>query len=305
MSAFSTTTLPEDFRPDLAERHGADDQLRTPEQCVVQGDFEATMFRLAIHDDGVYASLSKTMPMPACAAIYFDKIQEKSHKLLADFDRYCHSGQAPADGSSVDVGDVIDRLRLHAHRVKMNITTRYPHGTKGAATALISLLENVSNRNKDALEGNIWGRVSFSGEDEDQRNLFHQLIGVDGSFSHSQSHSQSRSHYDYDYDPNSFFILDALDILPDSELGQFVSSLRRILQRIEVNRAPKPYIRRLAALVRAAESGSREPAAAAATVTTATGAAGGGVGLGGSSSSSPLAQKRPASGSSGWYKRTR
>lgn len=82
MSAFNKITLPEDFRPDLV---AIARQVRKPEQCVVQGDFEATMFRLAVHDD-VYFSLSKAMPAGACAAIYFDKILQKSQKLLSDFD---------------------------------------------------------------------------------------------------------------------------------------------------------------------------------------------------------------------------
>lgn len=75
MSAFNKITLPEVFRPDLVEIAR---QVRKPEQCVVQGDFEATMFRLAVHDDDVYFSLSKAMPAGACAAIYFDKILQKS-----------------------------------------------------------------------------------------------------------------------------------------------------------------------------------------------------------------------------------
>lgn len=263
MSAFSAGTLPEDFRPDLVEMA---EQFRTPEQCVVQGDFEATMFRLAVHDDDVFASLCKTMPAGACAAIYFDKIQEKSRKLLADFDRYCHTGQLPADSTTnvVEVSSVVEQIRRNTQRIHANILSRSPYGTEGATTALITLLEDISNRNKDALDGNMWGRVTFHGEDEDKRNLYHQLIGKTE-----------------DTD-EEFFVLDALEYLPASDLRQFAAKLRGILHKIEVNRAPKLYIRKLGALVRVAESVA-------------------------SSSYSSLAQKRPAGGSSGGNtsKRTR
>ncbi|GAB1203870.1 hypothetical protein APSETT445_002510 [Aspergillus pseudonomiae] len=233
MSAFDTATLPEDFRLDLIDDVG---QSRTPEQCVVQGDFEATMFRLAVHDDTVYFSLCKAMPPGACAAIYFDKVQEKSRKLLADFDRYCQTGRR-SEGSNVDINNVIGDLQHNVNRIQANIVMRAPHGVEGAAKALVTLLEDICNRNKDALDGNLWGGVTFHGEDEDQRNLYHQLIGKAE-------------------ETGECFILDALEQLAGSDLHQFKERLRAILQKNEVNRAPKAYILKLNGLVRRAESNS-------------------------------------------------
>lgn len=243
MSAFSTVTLPEDFRLDLVEDVA---QSRTPEECVVQGDFEATMFRLAVHSDAVYTSLCKAMPPGACAAIYFDKVQEKTRKLLADFDRYCHTGQSPAEGT-VEVGSVVNDLQHNVDRIQANIIARAPHGTEGAVKTLVTLLEDVCNRNKDALDGNRWGRITFHGEDEDQRNLYHQLIG-----------KADETH--------ECFILDALEHIPATDLHQFRSRMKYILQRIEVNRGPRSYILKLGALVRIAESpGSAQKRPATAT----------------------------------------
>lgn len=90
----------------------------------------------------------------------------------------------------------------------------------------------------DALDGNMWGRATFHGEEEDHRNLYHQLIG-----------SEERP------DEFLFFILDVLELLPASDLRQYMSKLRDILLRIEVNQAPKLYIRKLATLIHVAESG--------------------------------------------------
>lgn len=246
MSAFSTVTLPEDFRLDLVEDPS---QSRTPEQCVVQGDFEATMFRLAVHNDAVCTSLCKAMPPGACAAIYFDKVQEKTRKLLADFDRYCFTGQAP-DGTTastvVDISTVVHELQRNVDRIQANIIARAPHGTEGAAKTLVTLLEDICNRDKDALDGNRWGRTTFQGEDEDQRNLYHQLIGkADETHEH--------------------FVLDALEHIPAADLHQFAAKMGAILHRNEVNRAPRNYILKLNALVRLAASGSGQKRPATAT----------------------------------------
>ncbi|KAJ5180535.1 hypothetical protein N7492_003745 [Penicillium capsulatum] len=252
LSAFSTEVLPEDFRQDLAE---TTTQTRAAEQCVVQGDLEATIFRLAVHDDAVFGSLCKAMPAGACAAIYFDKMHEQTRRLLVDFDRYCATGESPVDANSpgaesVGIEQVVERLRLSVARIHANILTRAPHGTEGAAKALVSILESVASRNRDALGGNNWNRASFHNEDEDQRNLHHLLIGSD----------------DMNLGPeDDLFVLSALEALPSSDLIQFIPKLREAQAKIEVSRAPRMYLLRLGRLVRGAEtavgSGQKRPAA--------------------------------------------
>lgn len=251
ISAFDKKTLPEDFRRDLIE---ATEQARTAEQCVVQGDFEATMFRLAVHDDGVFNSLCKAMPAGACAAIYFDKVQGQSRRLLNDFDRYCTTAEPhdPASpGGFLGVNEVVLQLQHSVSCIVANISARSPHGSEGAAEALVSLLESVVARNNDPLEQNRF-RESFHGEDEDQRNLYHLLIGS------VETDSETDARH---------FVLPALDSLPPADLYQFVKRLRDILRKIEVNRAPKQYLLHLGSLIRTAESagvmglGQKRPAA--------------------------------------------
>ncbi|KAF7718330.1 Uncharacterized protein PECH_001078 [Penicillium ucsense] len=243
LSAFSPKVLPEDFRRDLVETTA---QSRTPEQCVVQGDLEATIFRLAVHDDSVFTSICKAMPSGACAVIYFDKIQEQLRRLLAEFDRYCTTGETTAGSVSpgrglFEVEEVVQQLRRSVSLIHANIALRAPYGSEGAAKALVFILEAVAARNKDALEGNTWGRASFHGEDEDQRNLYHILIGSD----------------DMDLETDSeLFVLDALNALPPAELTLHLPKLLEIRSKIEVNRAPKQYLIRLGALIRVVEAAS-------------------------------------------------
>ncbi|KAL4934040.1 uncharacterized protein BDV17DRAFT_73303 [Aspergillus undulatus] len=252
LSAFSTSVLPEEFRLDLAEdeeqtgrRSGRRVRARTPEQCVVQGDFEATLFRLAVHDDNVFASLCKAMPPGACAAIYFDKVLERSRKALAAFDKDCQTLKPGSREGETSLDTILETLTTTASNIHRNISGRAPHGLQGAAKALTILLEDISTRNKDALAGNRYGRVSFStessssDEDEDDRNLYHQLIGSSD-----------------DDDGNGHFCLDALADIPGEDLSIFKERLEAVLHRVEVNRAPRGFIVKLAGIVRAAEKGS-------------------------------------------------
>ncbi|KAJ5752519.1 hypothetical protein N7520_009436 [Penicillium odoratum] len=267
LSAFKTNILPEDFRPDLKETT----QKLTAESCVVQGDFEATIFRLAVHDDSVFSSVCKAMPSGACASIYYEKIQNQSRRLLEEFDRYCATGERPTDPSSpgggiVEVEEVVLQLRHTVSRIRSNIATRSPHGSEGAAGALVEILVELASRNKDPLAGNNWGRTSFHGEDEDQRNLYHLLFGSDDD--------------DVKLDAE-LFVLSALEDLHPSFLTIWAQDLQKCLSKMEVNRAPKAYLVRLGTLIRSVE---------------AAGAAG----------SSGAGYKRPAVGHPGGYsKRSR
>lgn len=245
LSAFSTDVLPDRFRIDLAEPEDGNGrvlQVRTPEQCVVQGDFEATLFRLAVHDDNVFTSLCKAMPPGACAAIYFDKVRERSRRALFRFDRYCQTlGQFKNDEGdpSTSLSAVLETLQTDALNIHKNIYARTPHGLQGAAKALTTLLEEITTRNKDALTDNQYGRAAFSDEDEDSRNLYHQLVGKTDSGNNAGEH----------------FILDALEDLAGEDLYPFKERLEAVLHRVEVNRAPKGFILKLAGIVRAAKMG--------------------------------------------------
>lgn len=227
--------LPEDFRTDLAE---ATNRIRTPEQCVVQGDLEATLFRLAIHDDNVYGSLRKAMPAGACANIYFDKVLKRCRDILSQFDAYRRTGRKPTSVRRLEVKDVAESLRREVERIHKNLSDREPFGTEVAAEALLTILQDVSTRNIDAFEGIRWRRSAPADEDEDDRNLYEQLIGLTSM-------------------TNGLFVLDTLERLPRGVLGQYQARLNEILTKIEINRAPSAYILKLKSLIRDAGSATK------------------------------------------------
>ncbi|EED21706.1 conserved hypothetical protein [Talaromyces stipitatus ATCC 10500] len=247
MSAFNKVTLPEDFRKELVESSSTPTP-RTPEQCVVQGDFEATIFRLAVHDDNVYSSIRKAMPAGACAAIYFDKVHQKSRNLLMQFDEYRRTGRLPSGSDrqpSLDnVSEVARELRRHVAQIRNNLLARIPYGTKGAAEALITLLQEVSARNIDAFENKSWGRVAPPGEDDDDRNLYEQLIGQSASDDDGKRGEGE----------GGMFILDVLEEVPASVLESYVPNLRDILAKVEIIPAPPSFLLKLKSLIHDAQS---------------------------------------------------
>ncbi|KAL2809612.1 hypothetical protein BJX63DRAFT_434991 [Aspergillus granulosus] len=245
LSAFSADVLPEEFRIDLVEvdedvEQGPRRRRRTPEQCVVQGDFEATLFRLAVHDDEVFASLCKAMPPGACAAIYFDKVLDRTRKLLSDFDRFCRDygrpGEDPMVDNNITTYSVVEAIQRSVDDIHRHLLFRAPHGRLGAVKTLVTLLEDISNRNKSVLDNNKYGRASFANEDDDTRNIYQHLIGKTD-------------------ETGAYFVLDVLQTLPGADLHQFKDQLRAILEKNEVNRAPRAYILKLGTIVRAAEAG--------------------------------------------------
>jgi hypothetical protein len=232
ISAFSETTMPDEFRPELAEAVG---EPRSPEECVVQGDFEATMFRLAVHDDAVYTSLRKVMPAGARAAIFFDKAQRRLKALLADFDRYRQTGAPRHDGRTLEIPFMVAELRALLQDIHRNVLIRSPLGAKAATRALMNLLHEVTNRNYDAYEKSEWDRRAPRGETADDRNLYVQLIcNMD----------------------EGLFVLDCLDCIPDTVLPQWTSQLESELEALRENGAPLPYVRKLQGLIAGERSGA-------------------------------------------------
>ncbi|KAI1911554.1 hypothetical protein LOZ39_002647 [Ophidiomyces ophidiicola] len=235
LSAFSEATLPNEFRLDLVETIN---QSRTPEQCVVQGDFEATMFRLAVHDEKVYSGLRKVMPSGARADIFFEKVAERLRALFVEFDRYRQTGVVRRN-AALEIPVLVVQINARLKQIQDNIRARHPHGAISAAEALMHLFREVVARNNDAFENSDWGRRAPAGETDDDRNLYKQLIDQTG-------HAET------------FFILDCLETLPDHILRELSPELGSLASMIHVNGASIPYQTKLQALRTADRSGGRK-----------------------------------------------
>jgi hypothetical protein len=133
-------------------------------------------------------------------------------------------------------------------QIRNNLAVRIPYGTKGAVEALITLLQEVSARNIDAFENNSWGRVAPPGEDDDDRNLYEQLIG-----------QASDEDGIGDEESGGLFILDALVEVPASVLQSYVSNLCDILAKVEIIPAPSPFLLKLKLLIHDAQSSRTQP----------------------------------------------
>lgn len=225
ISAFSHTTLPEEFEPHQAANM---DLERTPEVCVVQGEFEATMFRLAVIDENVYRAMNRTMPAGARAIIFFNKIMARCDSLLTEFDEYCQNGPI-RDGRALEIPLVVKKLEVNLALIQKNIFVRSGEGIDDATEAVVKVLGNIANRNYDAFENNAWGRRTPRGETANDRNLFAQLICNDRSFA-----------------------LDCLKTLPGRILRQ--GALDAVFTKLQNNGASPAYLHRFGALMRGSGS---------------------------------------------------
>ncbi|KAK2793090.1 hypothetical protein FQN52_002238 [Onygenales sp. PD_12] len=228
LSAF-TSAMPDEFRTDQAAETIS--QPRTPEGCVVQRDFEATMLRLAVQDEALYNSLRKAMPSPARAKIFFEKIEARYKKLLSNFDEYRKNGPMQVEGAALEIGVVINELHGYVAQIKENIELRAPHSFTTAPDALITLLRDISKLNYDAFEDNNWDRDAPPTETEDDRNLFLRLIGKPDI-------------------TGQYFILDVLDDLPPCTLKDREDQIKEIMSNIRVsNMSSKAYLQKLQSLL--------------------------------------------------------
>jgi hypothetical protein len=231
LSTFTPDVLPNEFRQQLFDRI---DVVRTPAECLVHLDLEATVFRLAVNDHAVYKSLSKALPVEGRALGLFQKIAKRIRVTLTAFDEYAKNGTPSEDliGKHPSVKDVGIRLQSLVDTIRSEAQERFPHGTDRAAECLIFLLRVICNRNYDVFENNTWGRRAPREETEDDRNLFQHLI----------LHASTA---------RSPFVLDALRTLPEGILAQpdkreQLEEIRGLLHR---HGAPLSYRRALQGII--------------------------------------------------------
>ncbi|OAX78408.1 hypothetical protein ACJ72_07286 [Emergomyces africanus] len=151
--------------------------------------------------------------------------------LLLDFDRYCHLGTRQRDGTALEISVVVDELHQLVAQVESNIAPRAPYSHRNAPDALIGILRDVVNYNRNVFDGNSWGRAPPPGETENDRNLFAQVIGqpeISGQY----------------------FVLDVLEALPRAILREWEPQLATIMRKISVsNQHVRTYLQRFQALL--------------------------------------------------------
>ncbi|KZF26899.1 hypothetical protein L228DRAFT_235905 [Xylona heveae TC161] len=226
------STLPEDYRQDMVDAvpdTGFDDD--DDEETFVKNDFEATIFRLAIEDDVFFSRLRKLINAELCAQAYISKIQANARKSLDALDRFVTQGPAATANDRAPRLNVIQcaaSLKRLVASLQNDLRARAPvtESTNSfAAKLLVWILDQVSDRNKDAYARVQWARQAPAGENAADRNLFLRLI-AGGT------------------DESNFFIL---QILPDfaDVLRDYTEQLAKVADKLRRSGAPTAFVRAL------------------------------------------------------------
>ena len=232
LSTFTDNELPESY---LEDEYRLNTRPRTLAECLVPRQLGATVFRLAMNDDGVYRALREAQPAPSCASQYYNKLRYRINGLMKMFHEYCTSGiYSRATGARPEIKYVALRLQECVDRISRNLWVRGQDGVGEAADCLILALQVVCVRDEDAFEGARWR--SRRNELEEDRNLYHRVIRC-------SSEEQT-------------FVLDILRVLPRWALQQRLSELESIRQLLDRRVTPPFYEQKIRAIIAAAGGSS-------------------------------------------------
>lgn len=237
LSVFDERRLPEEYgRQDMVENIPTEStslgSLVSPENLA------ATIYGLARHDPKFRRRLRKALTRDFCANQFLEKMRARIWtSVLGRLDRHIASG--PQSDPNI-VMETADRLRACIQQIQKYVEDRAPLSMQVKSTAagiLVDLLHSVCDRNTDIYTQINWTRTAQDPEDQDDRNLFHNVIG--GADEEEED----------DYFALTFFS----GLAPDAWM-YLLDRLLQLLVKLRRNDAPRSYIEKLERVVQAYET---------------------------------------------------
>ena len=159
LSVFDREALPEEYLHNIP-----DIPADTPiDRLFIPGDLGATIYRLAVRDESIYATLDRILHRDICARYYLMKQLRRARQAMLDLDRYADNG--PSSNSLVHDMDVKECGRT-LHRIVWEVCQdRESRISKGplkletrtmAPEVLIEILEGVCDHNRDIDSENLY-----------------------------------------------------------------------------------------------------------------------------------------------------
>ncbi|KAI9753987.1 MAG: hypothetical protein M1835_000936 [Candelina submexicana] len=216
--------MPEDYRPDMYA--DIPEELNDPKDIYVRQDLEATIFRLSVFDDIFFQRLRKILGPDLCASVYFQKVRLEARKKLTELDALIKNGPSDETEYEPNVNWCANALRTSVARIQSSLHARAQLGRSArtdAVKALVYILQEVCNRNKNVYEEIDWEREAPPDEEETDQNLYQSLIG--------NPPSEMRGH----------FVIDVLWGLLDVARA-FLPKFEELVKMIESNGAPPECI---------------------------------------------------------------
>jgi hypothetical protein len=249
---------PKDIEDDIAEMLSVFEpsdalpaQSKDPAACPSERSRKFREFRdlftqYATADLGMFLRMKAVITPDFQAQVFFEKIKDRTARVFEALDMYMAQGPtADARTERYDIPTCAGKLKGLVKAINDYYHQQIEHrdsesesdsesdsededaGTKDiairAATALISILDGVAERNKDAYANVTWGAIPPSNPSE--ANLFVNLIGA------------PRGH-------DGLFVLDTLEALPhDDVLRNHWESLQNLYDKLTHAMAPPVYMK--------------------------------------------------------------
>lgn len=177
LSSFDVGLLPDEFRRLAVDNTPA---VQSLEDCFVPDNLYATIYRVAIRDEGLYQILQSVVPRERRAIQYHTKLSHRARLAIRQLSEFAQTGDAKGPTS---VPQCASALRQIVNQICSDRDARTRTGplrlevAQRLAVCLVQLVEDVCERNVDLFVGNRWNRVPPPGESERDRNLYASLIG--------------------------------------------------------------------------------------------------------------------------------
>jgi hypothetical protein len=223
----------EDYRPDIFD---AEDDI-TLRPIALCGDVGGTFSRWLLQDDESFLRVKPLVPHDMRASAYFKSMALKAHNACEFMDRYAQLGPSPGAIVHHDVVWCAQTLVDVVNSVGRNISRRQPlsHSSRReASSTLVSILQEVVDRNKDVYQDDRLPRRRPHGEPQTNRNLYERLIGSNSATNPA----------------GPMFILRDLQDLPEAQ--PFVEILEETLGKLQTigwGPAPLTYREKLRAII--------------------------------------------------------
>ena len=202
----------------------------------VPKDLEATIARLLIDNDEVFAQFRTLVKPDYCASDFFQKMAAEAKNTCALLDTYCELGPTK-EGKRHDLIWCAQTLTDIVNSIQLNVSERQPlrpTSREDAAKALVSILRMVvKQRNHDVYQNLKWPRRRIHGEPQIDRNLYQRLIGSTAKANPAGGN----------------FVIKALQDLPEASI--FVEDLEEVYDLLKTVgwSAPQAYLDKLESLI--------------------------------------------------------
>ncbi|KAF2016060.1 hypothetical protein BU24DRAFT_192225 [Aaosphaeria arxii CBS 175.79] len=166
-------------------------------------EFRELFIQVASENLGLFGRLRSVITPAFQTQVFFEKINDRIARTFNALDEYIKNGPTDARSDSHDVETCASKLKALVGAIFDYFDQQVENGTSSkdiearAASALVTILDQVSSRNCDAYANITWDGIPPS--DPKQNNLYVSLIG-----------SPDKN--------EGLFVLDALEMLPQEDV---------------------------------------------------------------------------------------